>query len=182
MPYLQDIHMLLSEEPLLLFLAIVVLPGIGCPVSFLFTLAGIVWGTSVKSCLLVIAALALNLTWTYFLARSPVGTWLRSRLPAKWQAFFEAVQGSGFHAILVLRLTPGMPLFIQNYALGLLRVPFLRYLPLSLLLSSLWACAFVVSGGAVFRGNIGYAIIGASLFIIAVIVRKFLRRYSSQDF
>jgi uncharacterized membrane protein YdjX (TVP38/TMEM64 family) len=180
MPYLRDLHTLLSEEPLLLFLAIVILPGIGCPVSFLFTLAGIVWGTSVKSCLLVVSALALNLTWTYFLARSTAGTWLHSRLPAKWQGFFEAVQGSGFHAILVFRLTPGMPLFIQNYALGLLRVPFFRYLPLSLLLSSLWACAFVVSGGAVFRGNVGYAIIGASLFVIAVIVRKFLRRYSSQ--
>lgn len=179
MSLIQEFQAFLSKEPLLLFLSIALLPGLGFPVSILFTIAGVVWGTSIQSCLIVIVALAINLTWTYWLMRSPIGGLARSLIPEKWLMFLKPEKSGALKLILLLRLTPGMPLFVQNYVLGLLRVPFLTYLPLSLFLSSLWACGFVVSGGAIFRGQIGRAIAGFSLLVVAVVVTKLIKHYST---
>ena len=85
----KEILAIAASQPWLLFLAIAFLPGFGFPVSLLFAAAGMVWGTSLSSCSIVIAALAVNLTWTYWLTRSPVGDWIRSKLPAKWLKFLD---------------------------------------------------------------------------------------------
>lgn len=176
---LHEIQAIAASRPWLLFLAIAFLPGVGFPVSLLFAAAGVVWGTSVSSCAIVIAALAVNLTWTYWLTRSPFGAWFRSKLPGKWLKFLETEKGGAMRILLAVRITPAMPLFIQNYLLGLLRIPFQIYLPVSLVFNSLWACAYMLSGGAVFRGQIGYAIAGGSLFIVAILLSKIVSRYLS---
>src|SRR5687768_8978267 len=100
MALLKEFQTMIAGHPLLLFLSIAILPGLGFPVSILFTLAGVVWGTSFESCLIVIAALAINLTWTYWIARSPLGGILRSWIPAKWLHFFTSEKSSGIKMIL----------------------------------------------------------------------------------
>ena len=169
--------LIIQSNPWMLFFAIAILPGLGFPVSLLFTAAGAVWGTNVTSCGIVIGALAVNLTWTYFVMQSPLGQWIRSKSPAKWLRFLETDRGGAMRVLLAMRIAPGMPLFIQNYLLGLLHIPFAIYLPVSLFFNSLWACAFMLSGGAVFSGKIGYAIAAVSLFVMLIILTKLIRRY-----
>ncbi len=169
--------LLIQGNPWMLFFAIAILPGLGFPVSLLFTAAGVVWGTNLTSCSIVVGALAVNLTWTYYVMQSSLGKWIRSKIPAKWLRFLETDRGGAMRVLLAMRIAPGMPLFIQNYLLGLLHIPFAIYLPVSLFFNSLWACAFMMSGGAVFRGEIGYAIAAASLFIMLIILTKLIRRY-----
>jgi uncharacterized membrane protein YdjX (TVP38/TMEM64 family) len=77
--------------------------------------------------------------------------------------------------ILILRLTPGIPLFIHNYILGFFRTPFLLYLPLSLLLAGSIACGILLTGGAILQGKVGAAITGISLIVVGVLVIRILR-------
>jgi uncharacterized membrane protein YdjX (TVP38/TMEM64 family) len=77
---------------------------------------------------------------------------------------------------LLLRITPGVPLVIQNYTLGLLAVPFVPYLLISVPINGLFVTGFVLTGGAIFEGSLGAAIAGISLLIAASIALKMIRR------
>lgn len=173
----KELLSIIQGHPWMLFFAIAILPGLGFPVSLLFTAAGAVWGTNASSCGIVIGALAVNLTWTYYVMQSPMGQWIRKKIPAKWLRFLETDRGGAMRVLLAMRIAPGMPLFIQNYLLGLLHIPFAIYLPISLFFNSLWACAFMLSGGAVFSGKIGSAVAAVSLFIMLIILTKLIRKY-----
>jgi hypothetical protein len=62
----------LKLHPWALFCALVVLPGLPVPTSLLFLTAGVVWRERpLMACSLCLLALALNLTWTYWLAARP---------------------------------------------------------------------------------------------------------------
>jgi uncharacterized membrane protein YdjX (TVP38/TMEM64 family) len=177
----RELISIIQANPSLLFCSIAILPGLGFPVSVLFAAAGVVWGTNVKSCSIVMSALALNLTWTYYVMQSPMGCWIRSKIPAKWLCFLDADRGSAFRILLAMRIAPGMPLFIQNYLLGLLKIPFAVYFPVSLLFNSLWACAYMLSGGAFFSGRSGQAFAAISLFILIIILTRLIRSYLAKS-
>jgi hypothetical protein len=82
--------------------------------------------------LLGLAAITFNLIVAYWLARR----WLRpplARLVARLGYTLPAVErGDATDLIVLLRVTPGPPFFVQNYLLGLAEVP-LRPLPRHLL-------------------------------------------------
>ena len=62
----------LTKNPWALFLALVILPGLPVPTSLLMLTAGVVWREQpVMACGLCMLALALNFTWTYWLAAGP---------------------------------------------------------------------------------------------------------------
>jgi uncharacterized membrane protein YdjX (TVP38/TMEM64 family) len=77
---------------------------------------------------------------------------------------------------LVFRITPGIPFFLQNYVLGLARVPFRTYFIVSLLAQTAWTFGFVISGGAIFEGNFGLAITGCCLLTVATLITQSVRK------
>ena len=77
--------------------------------------------------------------------------------------------------ILLLRLTPGLPLFIHNYILGFLRTPFWLYLSLSMLLSGAITSGILLTTGALLEGKMGMAIMGIMLIVVGAIAIKMLR-------
>ena len=167
----------LRERPWWLFAGLVILPGLPVPTSALLILAGTVWrDRPVAACAICLVALALNMSWTYWLAARPgrglvekllaVGTW---RVP-------ESPGGNHLRLLLVVRLTPGVPLFFQNYLLGFFRVPFGLYLPVSMACSGLIACGIVLSGAGVAGGNFAPAIAGVGLIVVGVVVVQILRQ------
>jgi len=70
---------------------------------------------------------------------------------------------------LLLRLTPGIPYVMQNVILGIIGMRLRPYLVISIPITSLWTTGFIITGGAIFKGQLGWAI-GGIVFIIALML------------
>ena len=164
------------SNPVALFAAIAILPGLGFPASPLLILAGAVWGSDLRSCFIAIAATALNMAWTYAAAAGPARRLIARLLGTRWDRWRDMDRRNLLKLTLLLRITPGVPLVIQNYTLGLLAVPFVPYLLISVPINGLFVTGFVLTGGAIFEGSLGAAIAGVSILIAASIAVKMIRR------
>ena len=164
-----------SSNSLVLYAAIVVLPGLGFPASVLLVLAGVVWGASLQTCAIALSAIILNLLWTRWLAAGP-GKHLISRMLGKrWSRLENLPRADLYRLTCILRVTPGLPLFAQNYILGVLGVPLRPYLMISVPLNALWVVGFVITGGAVFQGRAGIAITGVCILVAGTLLIRLIR-------
>ncbi len=169
----------LMEHPGLLALALVILPGFPVPASALLVAAGIVWrDRPVVACLVCVLAFTLNMVWTYGLAAGP-----GRHLVARFLNSVTSLQipdlphGNHRRLILIMRLTPGMPFFFQNYLLGLLRPPFRLYLPLSILCNAPIVCGVVLSGAGIANGRLLPLLVGVALLVLTVVLTHSARRW-----
>jgi uncharacterized membrane protein YdjX (TVP38/TMEM64 family) len=166
----------LVKNPWALFLAIVVLPGFPVPLSALLFTAGVVWRQQpVMACLLCLLGITLNLTWTYWLAAGPGRKIVEKILVATSVKIPELPKGDHLKLILILKLTPGIPHFFQNYLLGFLRVPFMLYLPVSVVCNGVIGTGVVLSGVGLADGRLLPALTGISLIAVGVVLTQFLR-------
>ena len=166
----------LRDRPWWLFAGLVVLPGLPVPTSALMFLAGTVWrDRPVTACAICLAAMGLNMSWTYWAAARPGRGLVEKLLKTGRFQIPELPHGNHLRFILLLRLTPGFPLFLQNYLLGFFRVPFRLYLPVSLGCTGLIACGVVLSGAGVANGNLMPAITGVALIGLGVVVVRWVR-------
>jgi uncharacterized membrane protein YdjX (TVP38/TMEM64 family) len=167
----------LVAYPLWLFVALVVLPGFPFPASVLFLMAGVVWGEQpVVACGYGLTALALNQAWTYALAAGPAHdgvAWVIRRFGWKMPVLKTE---NLTDTILVMRLVPGIPLFVQNYLLGLLRVPYGRYAWMSLVCNGPPVIGFILAGAGIAGGEWKTALMGIAVLVLAVVVVRILRR------
>lgn len=164
-----------AENPVLLFFAIAVLPGFGFPASPLLILAGVVWGSNWHTCAITIAAVALNMSWTHWLSSGPARAIVSNLLGARWQKWENIHPDNLRRFTVLLRITPGLPFFLQNYILGLIGVPFLTYILISIPLNAIFVVGFVLTGGAIFEGNIGMIAAGVAILVAAGIGLRLLR-------
>ena len=166
----------LKEHPAALFWAIVFLPALPIPTSALLFTAGVVWGDRpVIACLLCLLAMALNLSWTYWLAANPARGIVEKLMAAGSFQIPDLPRGDHLKLILVMRLTPGFPFFLQNYVLGFMRAPYFLYLPVSLLCSGLIGTGIVLSGVGLGGGKLKAAILGISLIVVGGIITQVIR-------
>ena len=166
----------LKENSWALFLALVILPGLPVPTSVLLLTAGVVWREQpLMACLLCLLALALNLTWTYWLAARPARRLVEKMLAASSIQIPDLPRGDHLKLILVMRLTPGIPLFLQNYLLGFLRAPFYLYLPISMLCTGIIGSGVVLSGAGLADGKLKWAITGVSLIVLGGVFTHLIR-------
>jgi uncharacterized membrane protein YdjX (TVP38/TMEM64 family) len=171
----------LRERPLWLFLALVVLPGLPVPNSALLFLAGVVWRERpVDACLIALVAMMMNLTWTYWLAAGfgrrtmeRISGWLGFRIP-------EVRESNRLRLVLALKLTPGIPMFVQNYLCGFLRVPFRLYLLVSLACNGLIGMGFVLAGVGFGDGKLVPALAGLLLVILGALVIRWVRAWMAE--
>lgn len=166
----------LMDRPWLLFAGLVVLPGLPVPTSALLFLAGTVWrDRPVMACGICLLALGLNMSWTYWAAAKPGRGLVEKLLLSGRFRIPEMPHGDHLRFILLLRLTPGFPLFLQNYLLGFFRVPFRLYLPVSMGCSGMIACGVVLSGAGVADGNLTPMISGVALIGVGYIAVRWVR-------
>ena len=78
-------------------------------------------------------------------------------------------------AVLVVRFTPGLPLMVQNYLLGLARIPFWRYFAVSLAAEALIALGYILAGEALMQDNPGYVLAAFGCIFGAVLLTRLLR-------
>ena len=176
--YWRDLELWLMANPGLLFVALVLLPGFPVPSSALLVAAGIVWRDHpVLACGGAVLAFALNMTWTFGLAAGPGRRVVERFLATTTLRIPELPRGDHLRLILIMRLTPGMPFFVQNYVLGFLRPPFRLYILLSLLCNAPIVCGLVLSGAGLANGRLLPLLVGLTVIVLTVVLTHTARRW-----
>ena len=159
----------------LLFLALALLPLVGVPASPLIIASGVRLGTGAGFAL-VVAALLCDFSLGYWLARrwmrAPLTRWLAGR----GHVVPELAPADEAQFILLFRITPGIPLSVQNYMLGLAGVDFTRYLLISLPVQAVYALAFVWFGNSLADNAAWRLALGAALLVAIGLAVGLLRR------
>jgi uncharacterized membrane protein YdjX (TVP38/TMEM64 family) len=141
-----------SASPLPFFTGMAIVPAIGFPITPLFVLAGATFGRRV-GLIGSFAALAVNLALCYFIARTGLRRWL-ARLVRRFDYELPdfAVEARGaWRFLLMVKMAPGIPQAVKNYALGVAAVPFWLYFGASMLFGGAYAVALNVLGESLFR-------------------------------
>lgn len=165
--------------PAAFFTLMALAPAAGAPVSLFTLTAGPVFGPVLGLPLvlaLALASMALNLAITYALARWILRPWIE-RLCA-WLGFaIPQVAEADQRALVILaRVTPGPPYALQNYLLGVAKIPFGTYFLFSWAVVCVYTTAFIVFGDALAKGKGRGAVLAASLLVAVMVGLRFLRR------
>jgi uncharacterized membrane protein YdjX (TVP38/TMEM64 family) len=165
-----------TAHPALMFLAIALLPLVGVPASPLLIAAGVRMGTA-RGFALALAGLIVNFTLGYWLSRRwlrvPMARWLTRR----GYSIPKLAAADEIPFILLFRVTPGMPLVIQNYLLGLAEVNFRRYLVISVAVQSVYALGFVWLGQSLQQSSAWKLLLGVSALVALGLVIALFRRW-----
>ncbi len=172
------LNLVASAGPVVFFGAMATMPAMGVPMAPFAIAAGLVFRESLGIGGVIVAgfaALSFNIALTYWLARR----WLRPLL-TRWLARFgynlpQVDRGDMTDLIVLLRVTPGPPFFVQNYLLGLADAPFARYLGLSCAIQGAIMVGFMLLGQALSEGR-GKLILTAVLGLAALVVGTHLLR------
>lgn len=165
-----------SANPVWLFLAVAILPLAGVPASPLLIATGIRLGTGVGM-VFVAAAYLINFSAGYWMARrwfrAALGRWLERR----GQSVPKVAAADETQFILLVRITPGPPLFMQTYLLGLAQVNFARYLFFSMLIQMFYVFAFLSFGQSLSHSATWHIILAVALIIGLALGVNLLRRW-----
>jgi len=172
-----------AAGPAAFFGAMAVLPLFGFPISPFSLAAGPLFGASLGTPLVLacgITAIAINLTLAYWLARRGLRP-LLARLVARLGYRLPAASGEDATGLIILmRVTPGPPFFVQNYLLGLADVPFGRYLGWSVLVQGAFGTAVMLFGDALAQGRGRIAFLALGLLAGVVFATRLARRHLSR--
>jgi uncharacterized membrane protein YdjX (TVP38/TMEM64 family) len=172
------IHSFSNDHQILFFVILVVAPIFPVPLSALHVMAGMIWKDHpVGACLLSLAALALNLVLTYVIATGPLQRFVRGLLSSRLRALPELPQDDQLNLLLVLKLTPGIPYFVQNYAAGVLNVRFGQYFLVSMACNGLFTIGIVLGGVGIGDAQLMPVISGLALIALAVVLTSLMRRW-----
>ena len=171
---LDAVHSFLKENPWALFVVMATLPGLGFPSSATLMLFGVAvsphYGMP-AAIAMAIAAQSLCSIWTYGLAAGPLKRLLR-RCLLRERALPKMSKHNAVRLGLILRLTPGIPYALQNIVLGIMGMRFRDYLLVSIPTTSLWTACFVITGGANYKGQLGWAITGLVILIVVILATR----------
>lgn len=174
------IDLLRSMGPWAFFIAMALLPAVGCPVAIFYLTAGSAFsgtmgigGVLLAAC----AALTVNLALTYWLARYGLRPWLESMIARTRFKIPQLDAADHTELTLIVRITPGSPFFVQSYLLGLAGVRFGTYLWISWIITMAYASGFIVFGDAILHGKARVAILGLSALVAVSLIVHFLRRH-----
>lgn len=169
-----------SAGPSVYFSAMAVLPAVGVPVLPFLLPVGPIFGERLGMGLVValsLGALTVNLVFTYLLARYALHGLLKKFLTRFGYKLPSVDQGDATDLAIIVRATPGIPFFVQNYLLGLAGVPFWKYLTISCLFSWSYSTAFVLFSDALLHGKGKTAMLAASLLVVAVAATHLSRKH-----
>jgi uncharacterized membrane protein YdjX (TVP38/TMEM64 family) len=174
-----------SAGPWVFFGAVAVLPAFAFPITLFYLAAGPAFAAQMTLPGVIAAtlvALAVNFALTFWLAHRALRP-LVERLLAHTQFRVPQVSPENELTVAVLmRVTPGPPLFLQGYILGLSGVRFRTYMTVSMAVQSVMGTGVIVFGKALVEGKGGMAVMGVMLLVAAAVLVHVLRkRFAKRD-
>jgi uncharacterized membrane protein YdjX (TVP38/TMEM64 family) len=122
-------------------------------------------------------AVMANVALAYGIAARWLGPWVERR---RWRLPLPS-SGTTFHLVLILRIVPGLPFWVQSYLLGLLRAPFLPYMIVSTLVPAGYLTGMILCSTALLQGRreVAWFAFGAILLIGTVL--HWLRKHHAEE-
>lgn len=155
--------------PWVFFCLMALVPLVGGPLSPFLILAP-AFGTS-TAIFGTMLALTFNVVFSWFVS----GKWFRPLFVRIVGRFGYSVPEISAKKMLgfafLLRLTPGMPFPLQNYLLGLARMPLGQYLAVSLPIVWTVSASLIILGESIMTGNVKLA--AAGIFVAALVTVAF---------
>lgn len=179
----QGLALVRSAGPVAFFFAMALLPACGVPMlAFSLPVVSLFaerLGT-VPVLLLSLAAVTANMMLTYALARRALRPLLEKLVTRLGYRLPQVQAGDATDLMAILRLTPGIPFFAQNYLAGLAEVPFGKYLLVSCILTWPMNLAFMLFGDALLHGKGKVVLIALSLLLALTAITHLVRRHYSR--
>lgn len=166
--------------PVVFFIAMALLPAVGVPILAFSLTVGPVFserlgmGTVV---VLSLAAVTVNFVLTYWLARRALRPLLEKLFTSLGYKLPQVETSDATDLSIIVRVTPGIPLFVQNYLLGLADVPFRNYFIVSAIVSWTYQSGFVLFGDALLHGRGKVAMIAGSALAALVTITHLVRKH-----
>ncbi len=169
--------------PGIFFVAMALLPAVGFPLLAFTLAAGPVFGPTLGTIGVIgwsLTAVMVNLLLTYWLANRALRP-LVSRLFAYYEFTLpESIAGGAWQLALIVRVTPGPPFWVQSYLLGLIRMPLVPYLVVSMLVMTGFIVALVAGGDAIMQGNGRLAFAAIGFLAVSIAVLQLLRKSTAR--
>ena len=161
------------------FTAMAILPALGFPLLPFALAAGPVFGPvlgtgGVVTC--AILAVSVNVTLSYALAATVFRPPVKSLVMRLGYRLPDTNLHNAWFLTLLVRVTPGLPFWMQSYVLGLVRVRFCAYLVVSSLVPAGYLTGAIVFGDAMLQGKTGAAFFAIGLIMLAGTGLYFLRK------
>ncbi|MBC7369370.1 MAG: VTT domain-containing protein [Undibacterium sp.] len=175
----QGMALIRAAGPGVFFAAMLILPALGAPMLGFTIPAGeafapqLTLGGVIAVALVVIA---LNLALTYWLARYALRPLLTKLVTRYGYNVPRVTPANALVVTLLVRLTPGPPLFVQGYLLGLAEVPFKLYMIVSWLCVLPWSVGAIIMGRGILNGNFKVAATGSGVLVVAAVVVQLVRK------
>ena len=180
----KDLWSQLGDHPVLLYSLIVVLPAFPIPQTPFLILAGMVFSEALGEgfgAAVAASAVALNILWSYFLTVGPLHS-LAEKILARFEYSVPKIPPEDHLKFsFLVRVTPVFPLCVQNYLLGLLKVPLAKYLLASWTTQVPLAFAVALTAGAILEGNLAVVLVAVAVLLFLVIGLKWVRRRLRKD-
>ncbi len=174
----QVLGLIRSAGPVVFFTAQALLPAVGMPQTAFSLSAGSLFGAELGMpavVLLSLLALTVNMVLSYWMASYLLRPLCERLIRRFGYEPPQVASGDVTDLIVLLRVAPGLPFPVQNYLLGLARVPFGKYLLISCLIAGPLNTAFVLFGDALLQGK-GRTALMSLLVILALAVGAHLLR------
>lgn len=154
------------------FAAMSVLPAFGVPISLFTFPAAAAFASELGTATVVgcaVLAVSINMALSYWLAAFALRP-LVKRL-VKWLGYEmpDIPEGSVWEVVLLVRIIPGPPLFLQSYLLGFARVPFAAYMVVSVLVTGTYTVLTIIAVDGLTRGD-PWTLALAGVMLIAVVL------------
>ncbi len=162
--------------PLLFFSAFIVATFLPVPVGLFYLAAGVVYGIGPA-----LAWIAGSLVISNLLIHSASKSFLRPSLESlvtrrghRIPRFDSPLDEALF--ITLIRLTPGVPYFLQNVILAVADLDLMRFVVLSVAFQMVYVTGFVVLGRSALDGRFGWVVGGLALIIAVAVAARILSR------
>ncbi|MGK0240638.1 MAG: putative membrane protein YdjX (TVP38/TMEM64 family) [Candidatus Pelagisphaera sp.] len=153
-----------SFGPIPFFAAMAILPLFWAPVSPFLIVAGAAYDLPVAlgGCGL---ALSVNMAVSWLLAGKLFRPAFERLVHRFGYSVPEITPKTMITVAVLLRITPGLPFPLQNYLLGLAKMPFGWYMAISVPLTMAMATSIIIFSDAILKGNKTVVILAVVLFI-----------------
>lgn len=123
-----------------------------------------------------LAAVAVQLSLSYALARFALRTVIEIMIRRRGLGVPRVTPANALSVALLVRLTPGPPMFLGSCVLAVAEMPFGQYLIVSWLVALPWVIGGVVLGRGALAGDFRLLVAGAGLFAAAAVAVRWARR------
>jgi uncharacterized membrane protein YdjX (TVP38/TMEM64 family) len=158
------------------YLAFIVLTLLGVPSTVFFLIGGAAFPVT-QNLLVIAIALLIHFTFAWLIGAQWMRGPLKRFLLRRGTQLPQLRSDNQWRITLLIKFTPGVPLFIKSYVLGVGGVEFVPFMTISVLSTYGLAAIFVTLGRSAMEGQIGLLLGGIAFLIFCMALFRVIREH-----